>query len=205
MRKSVKAVQHLALVLAVSLLASCGRDAAPSDPDAGAMTRGVELLYQSADPIGAEALFREVLQRTPSHYGAHYQLAVALDSGGKPTEARGAWEEILRRADAISDTSVMRTARARLAGPDTATHAAMMALGIHLLYSRNAAAAAAEQFRAVLHRNATHYGATYQLATALDRADSAAEARAQWVKVLGMATSINDTATASTARLRLAR
>ena len=128
---------------------------------------------------------------------------MALDSGGKPSEARAAWEEILRLADAIGDTSVTRAARSRLAGPDTATHAAMMTLGLHLLYTRNDAAAAADQFRAVLRRNATHYGASYQLATALDRAGRAAEARAQWVKVLGMATSINDTATANTARARL--
>lgn len=195
--------KRVVLTLSVTVLAACGPEAAPVDPDAETMARGVEMLYRSADPIGAEALFREVLVRTPTHYGAHYQLAVALDSGGKPAEARPAWEAVLRLAAAISDSSVTRTAQQRLAAPDTAAHSAMMTLGLHLLYARNDAAAAAEQFRALLRRNSTHYGASYQLATALDRAGQVAEARAQWVKVLGMATAIRDTATANTARARL--
>jgi len=200
---NLNSLKRAVLALSVTGLAACPPAAAPVDPDAETMSRGVEMLYKSADPIGAEALFREVLARTPSHYGAHYQLAVALDSGGKPTEARPAWEAVLRLAEAISDTSVTRTAQARLAAPDTATHSAMMTLGLNLLYAKNDPAAAAEQFRALLRRNSTHYGATYQLATALDRAGQAADARAQWVKVLGMATAIQDTATANTARARL--
>ncbi len=98
------------------------------------MARGTDLLYKSADPVGAEAVFREVLQRTPTHYGAHYQLAVALDKGGRPAEARAVWDAVLKSAEAISDTTSVRIARTRLAGPDTASQDAMMVLGMATTY-----------------------------------------------------------------------
>lgn len=79
----------------------------------------------------------------------------------------------------------------------------MMALGLDLLYKRNNAAAAAEQFRKVLARNPTHYGATYQLAMALDRSGQPAQARPLWEKVLGMAVMYKDARTEQTARDRL--
>jgi len=65
--------------------------------------------------------------------------------------------------------------------------------------------AAAGEFRKVLERNPAHYGATYQLAAALDRAGKGAEARPLWEKVLKMAEGYNDKATVAAARARLAR
>lgn len=88
--------------------------------------------------------------------------------------------------------------------PDTSGQTAMMALGLDLLYKRNRPAEAAEQFRGILRRNSLHYGATYQLARALDRSGDTTQARELWVKVLGMATSYRDAHTAETARVRLA-
>jgi Tfp pilus assembly protein PilF len=176
---------------------------APAETEAQVMDRGLNLLYQRGDPIGAEAAFRDVLSRNPMHYGAQYQLAVALDRGGRPGDARSAWETVLRNAEASRDTATLRTARRRLALPDTASQAAMMVLGLDLLYRRNEPAAAAEQFRKVLQRNPTHYGATYQLAAALDKSGQAAQARPVWEKVLGMATVYRDSQTATTARNRL--
>lgn len=192
------------LVLAFAL-AACGNRATQRavDPDAQLMERGLVLLYQRSDPVGAEAVFREVLQRNPTHYGAQYQLAVAMDRGGRPAEARATWEAVLRNAQGSNDTATARTASARLAAPDTASATAMMALGLDLLYRQNNAVAADAQFRRILQRNPTHYGATYQLATALDREGKRAEARRLWEKVLGMAESYKDQATAETARNRL--
>ncbi len=46
----------------------------------------------------------------------------------------------------------------------------LMQSGLDLLYRRQQPDAAAEQFRSVLAHNPTHYGATFQLAMALDRA-----------------------------------
>jgi len=97
----------------------------------------------------------------------------------------------------------MRAALARLGSPDTASVAAMMTLGVDLLYRQNNPTAAEEQFRRVLQRNPSHYGATYQLATALDKEGKDAQARPLWTKVLGMATMYKDERTAATARTRL--
>ena len=171
--------------------------------EAQLMQQGTNLLYQAGDPIGAEAVFRDVLRRNPTHYGAQYQLAVSLDRGGKPVEARAMWEAVLKNAESVRDSTTARAARSRLASPDTASPGAMMALGLDLLYKQNKPGAAAEQFRKVLDRNPAHYGATYQLATALDRAGQPAQAQRIWERVLGMAVTYKDAATEQTARSRL--
>ncbi|MEO5568505.1 MAG: tetratricopeptide repeat protein [Gemmatimonadaceae bacterium] len=196
-------------VLFLASLTACGPrgDAAPtvdsaqSDPQL--MEKGTQLLYQSGDPVAAEEVFRQVLSRTPTHYGAHYQLAVAMDRGGKPSEARAEWNEILKMADAIKDSATLQSARSRLAMPDTASQVGLMARGVHLMYKQNKAAEAVDQFRAVLARNPTHYGATYQLAVALDRVGRAAEAKPVWERVLPMAIRFKDQRTVDTVRARL--
>lgn len=194
---------------AITVVACSSQDRAADSSAAGSsdvadMARGVDLLYKSNDPVAAEGLFRGVLRRTPTHYGATYQLAMALDRGGRPAEARPLWDTVLKRAEAINDSNTARTARTRLQAPDTASQEAMMVLGVDLLRRQNNPAAAADQFRAVLKKNPTHYGATYQLAVSLDRLNKADEARPLWQKVLGMATTYKDSATINTARQRLA-
>jgi hypothetical protein len=81
--------------------------------------------------------------------------------------------------------------------------AALMKEGLDALYARNDAGSAEERFRAVLRLNPTHYGATYQLATALDRLNRRDEATPLWQAVLRMAESYADEETAGTARSRL--
>jgi Tfp pilus assembly protein PilF len=171
--------------------------------EADLMGRGMQEMYQAQNPVAAEASFRAVLALNPAHYGAHYQLAVALDRGGKPTEARPEWNEVLRLAESFKDTTVAKTARARLASPDTASQSGLMARGLDLMYSHNDPVAAIEQFQTVLSRNKTHYGATYQLAVALDRAGRPAEAKVVWQRVLPMAIQFKDQKTIDTARARL--
>jgi len=78
-----------------------------------------------------------------------------------------------------------------------------MKVGLAALYERHDPAAAAVAFRKVLERNAAHYGATFQLASALDAAGKRSEARPVWEKVLAMAERYDDRATAATARTRL--
>ncbi len=171
--------------------------------EAELMARGTQLLYQSGDPIAAEATFRDVLSKNPAHYGAHYQLAVALDRGGKPVEARTEWNEVLRMAESFKDSVSAQNARARLGAPDTASQSGLMARGIDLMYKQNDPVAAIEQFNGILARNRTHYGATYQLAVALDRANRGSEAKAVWQRVLPMAIQFKDQKTIDTARARL--
>jgi Tfp pilus assembly protein PilF len=193
----------LAVFLVGCMKGGAGTDSsAAADPEAQLMTRGLAEM-QRGEPLTAERTFRELLAKNPSHYGGHYQLAVALDRGGKPAEARKEWEYMRNAASQISDSATLRTVTARLAAPDTASQEAMMALGLDLLYTQNNFNAAADEFRRVLRKNPAHYGATYQLATALDKAGQRAAARPYWEKALGMAISYKDEKTAAVARERL--
>ena len=80
---------------------------------------------------------------------------------------------------------------------------ALMQAGLDALYTRRDPIEAAAQFRQVLEQNPNHYGATYQLASALDAAGKQDEAHPLWEKVLQMAEESNDKPTADTARTRL--
>ncbi len=177
--------------------------AASTDAQAALVQQGMSLLHERKDPVAAEAAFRKVLELNPAHYGATYQLAVALDRAGRTAEARRQWETVLKNAEAAQDTASARVARSRLVGGDSLSEERRMALGLDLLYRQKNARAAAEHFRRVLERRPTHYGATFQLATALDRAGDSANARALWEKVLGMAIASRDQRTADIARARL--
>jgi Tfp pilus assembly protein PilF len=197
-----------AAVLMVLVAQGCSRDNTPpaqpaAQSDSQAMDRGLQQLYKAGDPVGAEQTFRALLARNSSHYGARYQLAVALDRGGRPAEARTEWTHVLEEAKTYNDSATIRTALARLGSPDTASVPAMMTLGLDLLYRQNNPSAAELQFRKVLQMNPAHYGATYQLAAALDKQGQTAQARPLWTKVLGMARMYKDERTAATARARL--
>ena len=78
------------------------------------MRSGLDALYTRRDPEAAATAFRQVLAANPTHYGATYQLAVALDTAGKRSEARPLWEKVLTMAEGYNDKSTIDTARARL-------------------------------------------------------------------------------------------
>ncbi|TKD06486.1 tetratricopeptide repeat protein [Polyangium fumosum] len=190
------------------------RAAAPRSPGAqpDPMNLGLAALYTQNDPVLAAARFREVLAQNPDHYGATYQLATALEQAGEPRGARPLWAKMAAMADGIGDTKTAEHARARTAAIDAQLNTlslddptASMQLGLDALYNRKNPEAAAAHFRAVLAHHPDHYGATFQLATALDQAGRPAEARPLWTKMLGMAEGIGDTKTAEAARARLSQ
>ena len=74
----------------------------------------VQASFTKADPNAATTLFRQVLERNPTHYGATFQHATALDRDGKPDEARPVWEKVLQMAEANNDKQTADTARAHL-------------------------------------------------------------------------------------------
>jgi len=186
-----------------------------------AMQAGLDALYARSDAAGAVRDFRRVLELNPRHYGARFQLAKALDAAGRPAEARPLWLTMRPMAEEARDEETLAVVRARLARPEPAAAAqaeaapsamteeqiqgALMAAGLDALYKKNDAGSAAAEFRKVLARNASHYGATYQLATALDRANKRAEARPLWEKVAEMAARYKDQKALDTARARLAQ
>jgi hypothetical protein len=55
-----------------------------------------------------------VIEESPAHYGAHYQLAVALDLAKRPADARLMWARVLTMAQANRDQPTEAKARARL-------------------------------------------------------------------------------------------
>lgn len=172
--------------------AAASGSATAADPAADEVSAGLH----ATDPGLAVVHFQRALVLVPSHYGATFQLARALDRAGRKDEAQPIWERVLRMAEKYDDRSVIDAARERLADP--------MALGLDALYAKHDPTAAAARFREVLARNPRHYGATFQLATALDQAEKPAESRPIWARMLAMAEAINDTATAAKARARLA-
>jgi hypothetical protein len=80
---------------------------------------------------------------------------------------------------------------------------AIMKLGLTAFYERGDTRAAVARFQDVLMRQPGHYGASFQLAKALDALGQAAEAAKQWAKVLKAAEAIGDTATMRQVRARL--
>jgi Tfp pilus assembly protein PilF len=230
LKRSVFLSSAVILPVLVALFAGCpGREAAEARRTARNidiwMQSGTEALYTRGEPLLAASLFKRVLAKSPGHRLANLQLAVALDRAGKPDEARPYWERALAMAEVTQDGQTASAARARLGiaspapaparqAPSTIGAApadvlfyidGLMNRGMDLLYAKRDPASAAVLFRKVLETNPSHYGATYQLAYALDQAGRRAEARPIWVRVLTMAHGYNDAATAATARAHLDR
>ena len=80
----------------------------------------------------------------------------------------------------------------------------LMQEGLDALYKQANPSDAAARFREVLARNPDHYGATLQLAKALDRAGKPEEALPVWRRMMGMAEAAGDAETIQTVRTRLA-
>ena len=78
------------------------------------MRAGLDAFYTQRDPRTAVVQFRKVLEQNPTHYGATFQLASALDAAGKWHEARLWWEQVLRLAEGYNDKQTADMARARL-------------------------------------------------------------------------------------------
>jgi tetratricopeptide (TPR) repeat protein len=80
----------------------------------------------------------------------------------------------------------------------------LMQAGLDALYKQGEPSKAAARFREVLARNPDHYGATLQLAKALDGAGKPEESVVLWRRMLMMATAAGDAETIQTVRARLA-
>jgi len=201
-QRPVAPLAGLLLLGGTLLLAGCSRGPDPAS-EAAMMRAGLEALYTRHDAPAAAAQFQGVLARDPAHYGATYQLAVALDQAGETADSQRVWQQVLSLADHCDDTAAVTQARTRLGLPPLRSDEELMRAGLHALYTRHDGAAAAGLFAQVLAHTPTHYGATYQLAVALDAAGQRQAAGAVWRKVLAMADAINDQPTAGTARARL--
>lgn len=87
-----------------------------ANPTSVAAAMGAGLLYQHRLGKSAEAVerFRAALRLDPDHYGAHYQLAVALLATGDRDGAVATWREFVAMAAAIGDRKSIAGAPAAL-------------------------------------------------------------------------------------------
>ena len=144
----------------------------------------------------------EAVRLRPDLAHSHLYLGKVLQKLGRASEASAAYR---RAIDLNPLDNEPKEALARLGQSSPESEEAMMAIGLHALYSLHKPIDAALQFRLVLERNPNHYGATFQLARALDEAGKPDEARVLWEKMLGLAQAASDTETITTVRARLAR
>jgi tetratricopeptide (TPR) repeat protein len=87
----------------------------PTSTDA-AMRAGLVRHYRLGDSATAVERYRSVLEVDPRHYGAHYQLAVALLGAGQRDQALAAWARFVPMAEAIGDRASIEAAPAELRG-----------------------------------------------------------------------------------------
>ena len=143
---------------------------------------------------------------SPSLALAHYYHGQALEKLGRTGEAAAAYRLAvdLDPRDTVASAALRRVeGTARAGGPPAESEEALMTAGLDSLYKQRDAPAAAAFFRRVLELNPTHYGATFQLARALDQAGRRNEARPLWEKALRMAEGYHDAPTVATIRARL--
>jgi protein O-mannosyl-transferase len=132
---------------------------------------------------------------------SHYYRGQALEKLGRMTEAAAAYRQALAINPELHEAEQALTSLPGDGGAPSPE--ALMAQGLALRYRANDARGAAEVFRKVLERMPDHYGATYQLASALDASGRRAEARPLWEKMLRMAETSGDDETRRTAAARL--
>ncbi|HZT75683.1 MAG TPA: hypothetical protein VFA27_03435 [Vicinamibacterales bacterium] len=90
----------------------------PYDALAPEMAEAIARLYAQHDPAAALALLDRVLTVNPSHYGATFQRARALEQLGDPAAA-AAWTRTAWLADDLHDTATALEARAHQHGQHT--------------------------------------------------------------------------------------
>jgi Tfp pilus assembly protein PilF len=116
-RAQTQRLKELDPVAAAADIGAIAQDAsapAAAGIQAALMARGLGAL-RKGEAAAAAAAFREVLAINPTHYGAHYQLAVALDALREAADARALWEKVLLMAERYDDRTTVQTARSRLA------------------------------------------------------------------------------------------
>ncbi len=152
--------------------------------------------YQAGRYEEALEAARSALAENPELAEAYNNIAVSFLQLHRYPEGIAAAEEALRLQPtfelARNNLALLRQQQAAATGEQTEP---MMKEGLDLLYRSGDPAEAVTRFRQVLELNPDHYGANYQLAAALEQAGQAEEARAQWLKALGMARAIGDAET----------
>lgn len=201
--KSIHPLLPLAVGLCVAF-ASPSPAKPPPVPSAAAtpeklMEQGVAALYTANDPAAAAVLFRRVIDAVPTHYGAHLQLAKALEAGGRHEDAMPTWKKVLEMSTEVGDEETQFSARLAMVEPELIL---LMDQGVRARLAQDFVVAE-ERFRHVLRLWPSHYGAAYQLAVVLDAAGRVSEATPMWRKIRESAIAAEDPKTLAAADARL--
>ena len=150
---------------------------------------------------------RKAVRFAPRLARAHFYLGVALDFQQSYAEAIQEFQRAIELdPNDYKSKRQLEKATARLAALESGkAEAAMMSEGLRLLDVERDPERAIAQFRALLERNAVHYGGTFQLARALDAAGKPEEANVVWEKMLELAKKAGDVQTEAKVRNRLSR
>lgn len=172
------------------------------------MNQGVSLLHELGDPEAAIRHFSAVLEHNPEHYGALYQIASAFEQTQKLRLAHLTWAKFKPMARQSGDTPSLNHAQARIATLESQMIALeeQMGKGVDLLHVQGRPADALPYFEDVRSAWATHYGARYQHALALEQTGQNGAAEGAWLQFLGAAEAANnreDTEAANAAILRV--
>ena len=108
-RRVAAFIKGISLASVLLILSSC-EDGSATD-DRGTMPEGVHALYERGDAPAAVGIFESILKKQPGHYGARYQLAVALEGAGRREEALATWRRFLSMAERTSDEEYAAVAR----------------------------------------------------------------------------------------------
>ena len=165
----------LLIVTFAIALAGCASPPVTDQPVA-TMQAGLDALYARHDPSAAAIEFRKVLAANPTHCGATFQLAAALDAAGRPDEARPLWQKMLGLAEQAGDQRTIAMARAHLGPLPGETQATIMGVGLDALYQRHDPTVAVAEFQKVLA--ASRGSSRRRRRTARDGPPSAASRRA---------------------------
>ena len=136
---------------------------------------------------------RRAVELGPNLAPTHHNLAIALDFAGRRAEALDE-ARIAVRIDPRNPEITSSLAKLE-AGDRDQQQRSRMERGLALLDQEHDASAAVEVFRSMLALEPGHYGATYQLARALEAAGRKDEAAPVWERMLGMARQAADSAT----------
>jgi tetratricopeptide (TPR) repeat protein len=144
----------------------------------------------------ALAYAQQAVRLGPSLAPSHYFLGFALEQDGNTKDAlieyRRALEIDPRHVPSFEGVARLESATAKNSWSEDEKD---MIDGLRLLDKDGDPLRAVEKFRALLARNPDHYGATFQLARALDAAGRRDEARTLWEKMRKMAEDVDDAAT----------
>ena len=171
------------------------------------MNQGVRLLHEIGDAETAIRHFSVVLKQNAEHYGARYQIAKAFEKTQQLHLAHRAWSRFEPMARLSKDSPALKHAQERIATLENQMTALekQMDKGVDLLHVQKRPDDAVAVFKKVRSAWATHYGARYQLALALEQSGQNNAAEGAWSQFLDVAEATNNREDIQAAKAAISR